>query len=166
MEKVLGLDISTSVAGWCISDNAQILDMGFIDISDLNTHKEKAAAIILTLQNKTFDKIQVEESLSGFSFGRTSQQVVLKLAVNKSVVCYILGEHYNIPITFHDARTMRKQLFGKAFIKGIKSKEFVKHNIEKMFDISPWIVKNKRGNVDKRMEDAYDAIVCSMFRSK
>ena len=112
---------------------------------------------------KEFHQIIVEETLSGFVFGKTSQQTLLKLAKNKAVICYILEEHFHLPIIYANATTMRKQLFGKSRIKGIKPKEYVKQQIEEKYDITPWIKLNRNGVPDKRMEDVYDAIVASCY---
>ncbi len=163
--KNLGLDLSTTTCGWAITENKQIIDCGFFDISKVETYKEKTKIIIDGLLGKTFDKVNVEETLSGFAFGRTSQQVLLKLAKNKAVICYILEETWKLPMYYSNATTMRKQLFGKARVKGVKSKLFVKQKIEEMYDMTPWIKLNKNGIPDKRMEDIYDAVVVSCFVS-
>ena len=160
---ILGLDLSTTTCGWAITENKQIIDCGFFDISKVETYKEKAKIIIDGLMNKVFDKVNVEETLSGFAFGRTSQQTLLKLAKNKAVICYILEETWKLPICYSNAVTMRKQLFGISRIKGIKPKVFVKQKIEEMYDMTQWIKLNRNGIPDKRMEDVYDAIVVSRF---
>ena len=163
--KNLGLDLSTSVCGFAITENKIILDCGFFDISKVEKYKEKANIIINGLSGKVFDKIIVEETLSGFAFGKTSQQTLLKLAKNKAVVCYILEEHYHLPLMYANATTMRKQLFGKARVKGIKPKIYVKEKIESMYNITPWVKLNRNGEPDKRMEDVYDAVVASCYES-
>lgn len=160
---MLGLDLSTSTCGWAITKDKQIVDCGFFDISKVNTYKEKAYIIIGGLSSQTFNKVNVEETLSGFAFGKTSQQTLLKLAKNKAVICYILEETWKLPICYANATTMRKQLFGVSRIKGIKPKIFVKQKIEEMYDMVSWIKLNRNGIPDKRMEDVYDAIVCSLY---
>ena len=159
----LGLDLSCSTCGFAITENKNLIVVGFFDISKVDTYKEKANIIITGLSGKLFDRINVEETLSGFAFGKTSQQTLLKLAKNKAVICYILEEHYHLPMVYANATTMRKQLFGKARIKGMKSKEYVKQQIEKMYDMTMWIKNNRNGIPDKRMEDVYDAIVVSCY---
>ena len=161
--KTLGLDISTVTVGFAITEDKKILHAGYFDISKVEKYKEKAKIIIDGLLGKQFEKINVEESLSGFAFGKTSQQTLLKLAKNKAVICYILEEHYHLPMVYANAVTMRKQLFGISRIKGIKPKDFVKEKIEKMYDITQWIVLNRNGDPDKRMEDVYDGIVASCY---
>ena len=162
--KTLGLDLSTVVCGYCISENKVIIDCGFFDLSKVITYKEKAFIIINGLINKTFENIIVEESLSGFMYGKTNANSILSLAKNKAVICYILNENYHLPMYYANATTMRKQLFGKSRIKGIKPKIFVKENIEKMYDMTSWIKLNRNGDPDKRMEDVYDAIVASCYK--
>ena len=70
--KNLGLDLSTVVCGYCISENKIIVDCGFFDLSKVTTYKEKASIIINGLTNKVFDCIIVEESLSGFMYGKSN----------------------------------------------------------------------------------------------
>ena len=161
--KTLGLDLSTVTTGYAITEDKKIIDAGWFDISTSERYKEKAQIIINGLQGKEFDRINVEENLSGFAFGKTSQQTLLKLAKNKAVICYILEEHYHLPMIYANAVTMRKQLFGVSRIKGIKPKDFVKEKIEAMYDMTPWIVLNRNGVPDKKMEDVYDAIVVSCY---
>jgi Holliday junction resolvasome RuvABC endonuclease subunit len=164
---VLGIDLSSRICGYAISENGKIIDAGFIDISKYDAYKDKANVIINILKNKSFDKIQVEETLANFSFGRTSQQTILKLAMNKAVICYILEEEFKIKISSINVNTMRKQLFGKCRIKGIKSKQFVKSELESLCpDVIKFTVLNKKGNWDERNGDMYDGIVCSLFKDE
>jgi hypothetical protein len=159
----LGLDLSTITCGWAITDNKGLVDVGYFDIGKVEQYKEKARIIIDGLREKNFDVVNVEETLSGFSFGKTSQQTLLKLAKNKAVICYILEETWKLPIRYANAVTMRKQLFGISRIKGVKPKVFVKQKIEEIYNVTPWIRLNRNGVPDKRMEDIYDAIVVSCY---
>ena len=164
---VLGIDLSSTVCGYAISENGKISDTGFIDISKHDTYKSKANAIIDILKNKSFDIIQIEETLANFSFGRTSQQTILKLAINKAVICYILEEYFKVKILSINVNTMRKQLFGKCRIKGMKSKDFVKSELESLYpDVVKFTVLNKKGNWDERNGDMYDGIVASLFKDE
>jgi hypothetical protein len=104
----------------------------------------------------------IEESLFGFAGGGTSQQVIIKLVKNKAVVGYILENHYKLKVDSIHAQTARKKAFGIARIKGIKSKVFVKEQVEKLYDMKPWTILNKKNVPDKRMEDVRDAIVLSL----
>ncbi len=167
MTHQIGLDLSTTVCGWahvCIENKTKtLLDAGFIDISKQTTYDDKSKLIINTIKSKNFDRIVVEEALSGFAFGQSRQQVILKLVKNKAVICYILEKEFKVPMLYSNAMTMRKQLFGKARVAGIPPKEYVKDKIEKMFDVSKYVVLNKAGNSDRKMEDLYDAIVAACY---
>ena len=160
--KVLGLDLSCSTCGWAVSENKIIIGAGFVDISDVIEYAAKAELIITALKDQTFEKIMIEESLFGFAGGGTSQQVIIKLVKNKAVVGYILENHYKLKVESIHAQTARKKAFGIARIKGIKSKVFVKEQVEKLYDMKPCTVLNKKGNEEKRMEDVRDAIVLSL----
>jgi hypothetical protein len=160
--KVLGLDLSCSTCGWAVSENKIIIGAGFVDISDVIEYAAKAELIITALKDQTFEKIMIEESLFGFAGGGTSQQVIIKLVKNKAVVGYILENHYKLKVDSIHAQTARKKAFGMARAKGIKSKVFVKEQVEKLYDMKPWTILNKKGNEEKRMEDVRDAIVLSL----
>jgi hypothetical protein len=162
----LGLDLSTTVCGFAITNDKKILDAGFFDISKVETYKDKANIITNGLIGKQFEQVNVEETLSGFAFGKTSQQTLLKLAKNKAVICYILEETWKLPMYYANATTMRKQLFGKARIKGMTGKEYVKSKINTMYDMKSWMILNRNGDPDKRMEDVMDAIVVSCYNPK
>ena len=162
--KILGLDLSCSICGWAISYDGNITNAGFFNIGKVNTYKEKAFIIIDGLSNETFDKINIEEALFGFSSGFTSQQTLIKLVQSKAVICYILEETWNKPIYHLNVNTMRKKVFGKARIKGIKPKEYVKQQIPL---VAPNIKKfeklNRDGNWDAHNGDMYDAVVAALF---
>lgn len=160
--KVLGLDLSTTTCGWAVTENKIILGAGFVDISDIEDYAIKSDLIISALKGQSFEKIMIEESLFGFAGGGTSQQIIIKLVKNKAVVSYILENHYKLKVNSIHAQTARKKAFGIARIKGIKPKVFVKEQIEKLYDMTPWTIYNKIKNPDKRMEDVRDAIVLSL----
>ncbi len=160
--KVLGLDLSTTTCGYAITESGSILVAGFIDISKAEKYQDKADLIIKTLVGHTFDKIMIEESLFGFAGGGTSQQVIIKLVKNKAVVGYILENYYKVSVESIHAQTARKKALGAARCKGMKAKDFVKNELEKLYDLSRWVVLNKKNDPDKRMEDVRDAIVLSL----
>ena len=162
----LGLDASTTCVGYAFTKNKRILDMGFIDIKKEKTPKEKVEKVIEYL-NKTshiddvYD-INVEDNLSGFAGGRTSQQVIIKLAKFNAILCFML-EQLDFEVHNINPMTARKNVFGKARVKGKKAKEFVKESIEKMYDTKKWCKETTRGNWDKRNIDMYDGLVMSLY---
>ena len=165
----LGLDISTSCVGYAFTQDKKILDMGFIDIKKETTPKDKVQKVLDFLhQNSYIDNvndINIEDNLSGFAGGRTSQQVIIKLAKFNAILCFML-EHFEYKVHNINPMTARKNVFGKARIKGKKAKEFVQEEIEKMYNTSKWCKETKRGNWDKRNIDMYDGLVMSLFEKK
>jgi hypothetical protein len=168
---ILGLDSSTSVTGWAFSKDGKILDAGFIDTKKFETTKEKTFHVISIIESNKystqFEEINLEAALSGFAGGFTSQQTIITLARHNAVFAYILEEHFKKKVNLLSVNTMRKQLFGKCRIKGIKSKEFVKSELERLIpEVVKFTVNNKKGNWDERNGDMYDGIVCAMYDSR
>ena len=62
--------------------------------------------------------------------------------------------------------TARKCVFGKARIKGIKAKDFVKGQVEKLYETKKWCKTTTRGNWDKRNIDMYDGLVMSLYKKR
>ena len=166
----LGLDISTSCVGYAFTENKQILDMGFIDIKKFKNHKEKAFFVLTEINKSSYidkvKKVYVEDNLSGFAGGRPSQQVIVKLAKFNAVLCFVMEDTFDIEVKNVNPMTARKQVFGKARVKGVKAKDFVKRQIDELYDTKKWCKHTSRGNWDKRNIDAYDGLVMSLFEEK
>jgi len=166
----LGLDVSTTCVGYAFTKDKKILDMGFIDIKKQITPKEKVFKVLDFLNNSSYiDEvftINVEDNLQGFAGGRTSQQVIVKLAKFNAVLCFVLEDMLEMEVHNINPMTARKNVFGKARVKGKKAKEFVKEEIEKRFKTKKWCKETTRGNWDKRNIDMYDGLVMSLYEKK
>ena len=166
----LGLDISTTCVGYAFTEDKKILEMGFIDIKKQITHKEKAFYVLTCINESSYidkiEKVYVEDNLSGFAGGRTSQQVIVKLAKFNAVLCYVIEDTFDIEVKNVNPMTARKQAFGKARVKGVKAKDFVKPQIDELYDTKEWCKHTTRGNWDKRNIDMYDGLVMSLFEEK
>ena len=166
----LGLDISTTCVGYAFTKDKKILDMGFIDIKKEKTPKEKVFKVLDFINKSSYIDdvydINVEDNLSGFAGGRTSQQVIVKLAKFNAVLCFVLEDMMDMEVHNINPMTARKNVFGKARIKGIKAKDFVKMKIEEMYDTKKWCKHTTRGNWDKRNIDMYDGLVMALFEKK
>jgi len=164
---ILGLDISTSVVGYAFVENKKILDMNFINIKNYDIYKEKAFHVLTELNKSLYidkvEKIYVEDNLSGFAGGRTSQQTIIKLAKFNAILCYVIEDTFEIEVKNVNPLTARKQVFGKARVKGVKAKDFVKRQIEELYDTKKWCKHTTRGNWDKRNIDAYDGLVMALY---
>ena len=166
----LGLDVSTTCVGYAFTKDKKILDMGFIDIKKEKTPKEKVFKVLGFLNNNSYidsvEKIYVEDNLSGFAGGRTSQQTIVKLAKFNAILCFMLEHVFDVEPNNINPMTARKSVFGKARVKGIKAKDYVKMKVEEMYDTSEWCKETTRGNWDKRNIDAYDGLVMSLYENK
>ena len=165
----LGLDASTTCVGYAFTQDKKILDMGFIDIKKEKTPKDKVQKVLDFLHKSPYIDsvmdINIEDNLSGFAGGRTSQQVIIKLAKFNAILCFML-ENFEYNVNSINPMTARKQVFGKARVKGKKAKQFVQEEIEKMYNTNKWCKETTRGNWDKRNIDMYDGLVMSLFEKK
>ena len=165
--KKIGLDASTTTVGFAFVDNKDVIDMGFIPIDKQKTIRDK---VQLTMDELTklypfdeVDKIYIEDNLSGFSRGRTSQQTIIKLAKFNAVLTYCLEFAYGEIVEGVNPMTARKHLFGKARVKGKTAKEFVKEEINSLYNLEEYVKLTKTGLWDKRNMDSYDALVCALY---
>ena len=144
--------------------------MGFIDIKKYKTHKDKAFFVLTEINKSSYidkvEKVYVEDNLSGFAGGRTSQQVIVKLAKFNAVLCFVMEDTFDVEVKNVNPMTARKQAFGKARVKGVKAKDFVKRQVDELYDTKKWCKHTSRGNWDKRNIDAYDGLVMSLFEEK
>ena len=166
----LGLDVSTTCVGYAFTKDKKILNMGFIDIKKEKTPKEKVFKVLGFLNKSSYidevTVVNVEDNLQGFAGGRTSQQVIVKLAKFNAVLCFVLEDMFDMEVHNINPMTARKFVFGKARIKGIKAKEFVKGQVEKLYETKKWCKTTTRGNWDKRNIDMYDGLVMSLYEEK
>ena len=166
----LGLDASTNCVGYAFTKDKKILDMGFIDISKQKTPKEKVFKVLDFLNKSSYIDdvidINVEDNLSGFAGGRTSQQVIIKLAKFNAILCFMLEDMFEMRVHNINPMTARKNVFGKARVKGIKAKDLVKMKVEEMYNTKKWCKHTSRGNWDKRNIDMYDGLVMSLYKRK
>lgn len=162
----LGLDISSTTIGYCYSSSEQkIIQAGYISVHkeiSIRNKAHKVADELKKIQLQPFVVI-VEDSLSGFGGGRTSQQTIVKLAKCNAIISYVVEELYNLEVQHINVSTMRKAVFGKSRETGLDSKTFVKCNLENMLDLSDFIHYNSKNNYDKKNYDMLDAVVASLY---
>ena len=165
--KKLGLDASTTTVGYAFVDGKDIVTMGFIPIQKEKTIRDKVQLTMDTItQLDPFDKIEqiyIEDNLSGFMRGRTSQQTIIKLAKFNAVLVYCLEFAYGEIVDGVNPMTARKHLFGKARKQGVSAKDFVKEEINCLYNIEEYVKLTKTGLWDKRNMDSYDALVCALY---
>ena len=165
--KKLGLDASTTTVGYAFVDGKDIVTMGFVPIQKEKTIRDKVQLTMDTITGMDpFDEIEriyIEDSLSGFSRGRTSQQTIIKLAKFNAVLTYCLEFAYGEIVDGVNPMTARKHLFGKARKQGVTAKDFVKEEINCLYNLEEYVKLTKTGLWDKRNMAAYDALVCALY---
>tara|TARA_B100001769_G_scaffold270125_1_gene260901 strand:+ start:769 stop:1272 length:504 start_codon:yes stop_codon:yes gene_type:complete len=165
--KKLGLDASTTTVGYAFVDGKEIVTMGFIPIQKEDTIRDKVKLTLDTITElDPFEKVEqiyIEDSLSGFMRGRTSQQTIIKLAKFNAVLTYCLEFAYGEIIDGVNPMTARKNLFGKARVKGVSAKDFVKKEINCLYNLEEYVKLTPTGLWDKRNMDGYDALVCALY---
>ena len=88
------------------------------------------------------------------------------MAKFNAILCFVLEDEFNIKVNSVNPMTARKQVFGRARVKGMKAKELVKMKVEQMYDTKKWCKTTTRGNWDKRNIDMYDGLVMSLYGEK
>ena len=165
--KTIGLDASTTTVGYAFVEDKKILGVGFIPIHKEKTVRDKVRVTMDTITTldpfNDVNKIYIEDSLSGFSRGRTSQQTIIKLAKFNAVLVYCLEFAYGEIVEGVNPMTARKHLFGKAREKGVSAKDFVKKEINRLYSLDEYVKLTPTGLWDKRNMDGYDALVCALY---
>ena len=161
------MDASTTTVGYAFVDGSEVIDLGFIPIQKEKSIRDKVQLTMDTITDlDPFDQVEqiyIEDSLSGFSRGRTSQQTIIKLAKFNAVLVYCLEFAYGEIVEGINPMTARKNLFGKARKQGVTAKDFVKKEINCLYNLEEYVKLTKTGLWDKRNMDAYDALVCALY---
>ena len=161
------MDASTTTVGYAFVDGSEVIDLGFIPIQKEKSIRDKVQLTMDTITElDPFDQVEqiyIEDSLSGFSRGRTSQQTIIKLAKFNAVLVYCLEFAYGEIVDGINPMTARKHLFGKARKQGVTAKDFVKKEINCLYNLEEYVKLTKTGLWDKRNMDAYDALVCALY---
>ena len=162
----LGLDISSTVVGYSFSvSKKKVVSAGFVDISKKTDVTSKAHHFAKFIDSVDYlpTFVIIEDSLSGYGGGRTSQQTIVKLAKCNAVISYVIEALYKSKIDHVNVSTLRKAVFGRSREQGKDSKTFVREQLENLIDLSEFIVYNSRKNYDKRNYDMLDATVASLY---
>jgi RNase H-fold protein (predicted Holliday junction resolvase) len=157
---IIGLDISTSTIGICILDNFKsIIYMNYIDLTKIKNLNEKANKFKDEMK-QLIDKynvtdIIIENYLSGFKMGRTSQKTIILLSMFNGIAQYILNTEFkNINVKGMNVRSARKKVIG-VIPKGINGKQFV---YDYFLNNVKWeFAKNRNEKYIKQSYDMVDA---------
>jgi Holliday junction resolvasome RuvABC endonuclease subunit len=153
---ILGLDISTSCTGWCITDlSGGFVDMGYISLSPKLTTFQKANTVQLALidihTTHNITKIAVEENLQAFRPGFSSAKTLLSLARFNGIVSYIAQQQFLIEPDFINVNVARKVVGLKVISKrkgGLPTKEQVINWVDTQVDFT-WPMKTLKSGPRK-----------------
>lgn len=177
---VLGLDISTSITGYCLIDTERPLGHRLIEtdgliISKLKDSYDKSVFIreaFLSLSKKyKIEKIVVEENLQAFRRGLSSAKTLSTLARFNGVVCYIAQDVFQVPVEMINVNSARSRTGLKVDRKSdVPIKEQVVNWIKQHPDFSDyaWPTKQLKSGPRKGLvvmqQKCYDiadaAVVC------
>jgi len=111
---LLSLDISTSCTGYCLFDEDELIDIGYINLSKHKGLFEKATYVkdrIYRMSNDyNIDNIVVEENLQAFRPGLSSAKTLMTLAQFNGVVRWICYEIFDIIPTAINVNSARKNI--------------------------------------------------------
>ena len=136
---ILALDISTSCTGYCLFDENDSVDIGYINLSKHKGLFEKAAhvknSIIGLADMYTIDKVVVEENLQAFRPGLSSAKTLMTLAQFNGVVRWICHERLKVEVKAINVNSARK-------IVGLKINRKTKEKTTKQ-QVLEWVSKDK-----------------------
>lgn len=180
---ILGLDISTSTTGWCLTSKKQekitLVAAGFIHHKgkrNLHEKSQDVTEIIDSLKSTSIiDAICIEENLQSFRTGLSSAKTLMTLSRYNGIVSHECWLKTGIVPTYYNVNSARKTLgidtTKKARRENEKAKDVVhrwvkSHNIMTGFD---WPTKTLRGGPrsgqtieDPGCMDLSDAFVMSL----
>jgi len=174
---ILGIDISTSITGFAIVGDGQLLHYSSIDLRKYGDVFEKAEVVRdylenlfenYQLDNEIFmgeskfpiEQIYIEQPLHMFMRGKSSAKTLSTLMTFNGVISWLVYELFEIKPQYIAATSARKRC-GIKVKRGEKAKQVVlKHLLEneKAFKIE----YTKFGNPKPESYDRADAIVVAM----
>ena len=166
-DKILGLDISTSITGATIIQDGKIIKATFWDTRNKNkfpTIYDKAKFVKTQLEDLAFDykisQIYIEQSLHSFRSGFSSAQTLSTLSRFNGIISWICWDLFKIQPEMIAATSARKQA-GLAIKRGENAKEKV---LDFVLDKFPQIEiqYTKHGNPKPGTLDMCDSIVIAL----
>ena len=167
----LGLDISTSITGATIIQDAKIIKTTFWDTRNKNkfaTIYDKAKFVRSQLEDLAFDykitNVYIEQSLHSFRSGFSSAQTLSTLSRFNGIISWICWDLLGIQPEMIAATSARKQA-GVGIKRGDNAKEKVlQFIIDKYPDIE--IQYTKHGNPKPGTLDMCDSIIIALAGDK
>ena len=171
MQKLLGLDISTSITGATIIEDGKIIETNYWDTRNKNrfpTIYTKAKLLKDKIEDiksrHQIEHIYIEQSLHSFRSGFSSAQTLSTLSRFNGIVSWMCYEIFNIQPELIAATSARKQA-GVGVKRGDNAKEKVlQFIIDKYPDVE--IQYTKHGNPKPGILDMCDSIIIAIAGHK
>ncbi len=160
---ILGLDISTSIIGWCLLENdGTYRDIGYVDLhkcADLYEKLDMFVALVDKISKQKVPTIYVEEPLKMFMKNASMAQTIALLQRFNGMCCAVLYNWLDIQPKLINPMTARSTC-GIKVPRGINTKECVLQQVRERGIIpdSKWELK-RTGNPKDHCFDQADAWV-------
>ena len=162
---IIGLDVSSSIVGWCVIEDSKILEYGSWDLRNKNKYdslfkkgtKVKSELDLIYNKYPEIKNVFIEKSLQSFRSGFSSAQTLSTLSTFNGIVSWVCYERFGTEPNYLSAPSARKSV-GIKIEKGQNAKEVVvQHliNTEPTFSVE----LTKFGNYQPDTFDKADAIV-------
>jgi hypothetical protein len=171
MQKILGLDVSTSITGATIIEGGKIIESFYWDTRNKRyfpTLYEKAALVkrnLLEIQEKhKIEHIFIEQSLQSFRSGFSSAKTLSTLSRFNGIISWLCFENFKVQPQMLAASSARK-LAGVEIKRGENAKEKV---LQFVLDKFPQIEVQytKHGNPKPGTYDLCDSIIIALAGDK
>ena len=179
---VLGLDISTSITGYCIIDTRAPMGSRLLNGGAVVTSHEKDMYTKATLAREELtqlshaykiDQVYVEENLQAFRRGLSSAKTLSTLARFNGIVSFLAQDIFQVPVIMLNVNHARKSI-GLKIDRKIKKEVSIKEQVMNWVTEHPdfinfhWPTKIMKSGPRKGMEvtalECYDiadaAVVC------
>ena len=169
--KILGLDVSTSITGATVIQNGKIIESHYWDTRNKKhfpTLYEKASFVeqnLLDIQVRhEISEIFIEQSLQSFRSGFSSAKTLSTLSRFNGIVSWLCFDNFKIQPQMIAASSARKQA-GVGIKRGDNAKEKV---LQFVLDRFPQIdiQYTKHGNPKPGMYDLCDSIIIALAGDK
>jgi len=162
---ILGLDISSSIVGYCVLDEDEnILEIFYIDLRKIEDLFDKANYVLQKLfiikDYYNITKVGIEDFLQKFAFGKSSIKTIIKLSQINTLVSYVIFTNFGMRPVFFNSRSARKIVLGKSY-----SKEETFQIISQKYNSVNW-PKKRNGAYADQAYDMSDSLIISLATLK
>jgi Holliday junction resolvasome RuvABC endonuclease subunit len=165
---ILGLDVSTSIVGWCVlNDNGELVKLDHIVLNKITTgiyDKANEVKVILNNIKKQYNinNIYVEESLMRFRRGMSSAKTLSVLSKFNGIVSYIAASVFEINpvhILAPHGRKVCGVIISRQSKRQLGIKQIILNHVSKELGDKLAIAHTKTGKPKPWMYDRCDAYI-------